>query len=49
MVHVVGSEIFKACVQLCMNMYLFNAGFMPKSAKHYRLVFVLYDEMISVL
>lgn len=49
MVHVVGSEIFKARVQLCMYMYLLNAGFMLKSAKHVRLVCVLYDEMISVL
>lgn len=48
MVHVVGSEIFKAHMQLYIYMYLLNAGFMPKSAKHIKLIFVLYDELISL-
>lgn len=48
MVHVVGSEIFKANMQLCIYMYLSNAGFMPESAKDFRLIFVLYDELISL-
>lgn len=46
MVHVVGSEIFKAHMQLCIYMYLLNAGFMPESAEDFRLIFVLYDRLI---